>query len=47
MANKQKCPKKFGLAGGKHGSKRKALGYGRKNINIQFERISIINRLSG
>ena len=34
MANKQKCPKKFGLAGGKHGSKRKALGYGRKNINI-------------
>ena len=34
MANKQKRPKKFGLAGGKHGSKRKALGNGRKNINI-------------
>ena len=35
MANKQKCPKKFGLAEGKHGSKRKALGFGRiKNINI-------------
>ena len=30
MANKQKRFKKFGLAGGRHSSKRKALGYGRK-----------------
>ena len=30
MANKQKRLKKFGLAGGRHSSKRKALGYGRK-----------------
>ena len=34
MANKHKRPKKSCLAGGKRGSKRKALGYGRKNINI-------------
>ena len=30
MPNKQKRLKKFGLAGGRHSSKRKALGYGRK-----------------
>ena len=47
MANKQKRLKKFGLAGGRHSSKRKALDYGLKaykytsnlKIYIKFERI--------
>ena len=48
MANKQKRPKKFGLAGGKHGSKRKALGYGRKkyqySCNLKETCVLLIKR---
>ena len=50
MANKQKRPKKFGLAGGKHGSKRKALGYGSKkykyssNLKESQSCVLVINR---
>ena len=48
MANKQKCLKKFGLAGGRHSSKRKALGYGRKackyTSNLKESCVLVIRR---